>query len=278
MSLALILSSSVAASRIGGSAQSFVFAAFQIDPVLVPTVQFGTSPAKAGRGRATEAEHFREMLEDIEAVGLFPLFDIVLTGHFSSAAQVELAAAAIDRVRAASEHPSGPVVVVDPILGDHPKGLYVKPEVADALEALLLPRADWITPNVWELERLTGLSASTPQAAAHAARQLEPPALVTSVPAGEGGVGLLLVEEDAATLFVHPLRQGVPNGTGDLVTAVFAAGLIGDAGPRAAAERAARAAVEAVEAAVAWNAPELPLVVLGQRLVRPGAQVRIEAV
>jgi pyridoxine kinase len=46
--------------------------------------------------------------------------------------------------------------------------------------------------------------------------------------------------------------------------------------PIAAAERAARAATEAVNAAQDWRAPELPIVALGPRLVRPSAQMRIE--
>ena len=41
MPLALILSSFVAGSRIGGAAQQYAFAPFGIDPVLVPTVLFG---------------------------------------------------------------------------------------------------------------------------------------------------------------------------------------------------------------------------------------------
>src|SRR5258708_10245517 len=80
--------------------------------------------------------------------------------------------------------------------------------------------------------------------------------------------------EDAA-LFAHPRLAQAPNGTGDLVTASFGAGLIQGLAPRAAAERAARAASEAVQAAQDWRAPELPIVALGQRLVRPPAQLRI---
>ena len=53
MPLALILSSFVAASRIGGAAQQYVLAAHKIDPVLAPTVMFGRTPARGGRGEVT---------------------------------------------------------------------------------------------------------------------------------------------------------------------------------------------------------------------------------
>jgi pyridoxine kinase len=233
---ALILSSFVAADAIGGGAQQLALAALGWEAALVPTVVFGRSPPKGGRGRATDPEHFAAMLADVEAEGWLEA-DLVITGHFSAPEQVEAAAQALRRARPR-------LVLVDPILGDTPKGLYVKPEVAVALEALLLPLADWITPNAWELSHLTGLAAPDPAAACHAARQLEPPALVTSVPLGEDEIGLLCCETGAATLIAHPRLPQAPNGTGDLLAAVFGAGLAEGRPPVEAAAAAARAVLE----------------------------------
>jgi pyridoxine kinase len=274
MALALILSSFVAASRIGGAAQQYVLAAHGIDPVLAPTVMFGRSPARGSQGQVTAPDVFARMLADIEADAIFGMVDLVITGHFSLPEQVEIAADALARVRNASERP--PVMVVDPILGDAPGGLYVRPEVAEAVAARLLPLADWITPNLWELGHLTGGDVSDLQAAVAAARRLGKPALVTSAPAGDGETGVLFVDAEEATLFAHPRLPKGPNGTGDLVTASFGAGLVEGLTPLAAAERAARAAAEAVKAAQDWRAPELPIVALGHRLVRPTAEMRIE--
>jgi pyridoxine kinase len=274
--LALILSSFVAASRIGGSAQQYVLAAHRIDPVLVPTVMLGRNPVRGSGGQATPPELFARMLADVEADALFGMVDLVITGHFSSSEQVEIAADALARIQAASSR--APVVVVDPILGDAPKGLYVKPEVAHAVAARLIPLADWITPNLWELAHLTGAELADAAAVAAAARRLGKPALVTSSPAGADEIGLLLVEAETATLFAHPRLAGAPHGTGDLVTASFGAGLVEGLSPYAAAERAARAASETVTAAQDWASPELPIIALGERLVRPTAPLRIERV
>lgn len=272
MPLALILSSYVAASRIGGGAQQFALAAFGLDPVLIPTVMFGASPAKGGRGRATDPELFQNLIDGVESQGLLARTDLVITGHFSLPEQVEMAARVIEQVRARSPRP---LVVVDPILGDLPKGLYVKPEVAVAVAERLLPLADWITPNLWELSYLSGRPVEDAAGAAEAARALGKPALVTSVPAGEGEIGLACCGPEGTTLFAHPRLDAAPNGTGDLVTAVFAAGLaLGDA-PAVAAERAARAVAEAL-AASQGAILDLPLAELGARLVRPTASVRIE--
>lgn len=284
MPLALILSSFVAASRIGGAAQQYVLAAHKIDPVLAPTVMFGRTPARGGRGEITQPDVFRRMLGDIEADALFGMVDLIITGHFSDPEQVEIAAGVIERVRhteRADGLPKGagrPLVIVDPILGDAPKGLYVKYEVAEQVRTRLVPLADWITPNLWELGFLTDARVDTIAQAKAAARALGRPALITSAPAGEDEIGLLYVDPEESVLFAHPRQASAPNGTGDLVTASFGAGLVEGLHPRAAAARAARAAVMAVEAARVWRAPELPIVAIADRLTNPDAEVRTEAV
>jgi pyridoxine kinase len=214
------------------------------------------------------------MLADIEADAIFGMVDLVITGHFSLPEQVEIAAGVLGRVREASERP--PVMVVDPILGDAPGGLYVRPDVAEAVARRLVPLADWLTPNLWELGHLTGAPIETLEAAVAAARRLGKPAVITSAPARDGETGVLFVDAETAILFALPKLPKPPKGTGDLVTASFGAGLVEGLAPIAAAERAARAATEAVNAAQDWRAPELPIVALGPRLVRPSAQMRIE--
>lgn len=270
MPRALILSSYVAAGRIGGGAQQLALAALGIDPVLVPTVMFGASPAKGGRGRATDPELFLQLLEGVEGQGLLGCLDLVVTGHFSLPEQVLMACETIAKARANGRQPT---VVVDPVLGDHPKGLYIKPEVAQVLADRLVPLADWLTPNLWELSHLAGREVADAAGVAEAVRALGKPSLVTSVPAGEGEIGLLCCEPERTTLIAHRRADSAPNGTGDLVTAVFAAGLTRGLAPPDAAERAARAVAEAL---AAGDGGDLPLVALGERLVRPAAPVRIE--
>lgn len=274
MPQALILSSSVAASRIGGSAQVLALAALGVDPVLVPTVLFGASPAKGARGRAVDAELFADLLAGVESQGVLARCDLILTGHFSLPDQVVLAAGAIAQARAGGRTP---IVVVDPVLGDDPRGLYVKPDVAQAVAALLVPLADWITPNAWELRHLTGAAVADGAGAVAAARALGRPALITSVPTTTGEIALVCCEADTASLITHARAAHAPNGTGDLVTAVFGAGLLAGLTPAAAAERAARAVAQAVQAAAQGRLDDLPLVALGAALAHPTAAVRVTA-
>ena len=103
MPLALILSSHVASSRVGGFVQALAFAQLKVDPIVVPTVLYGRHPGHgAPGGAAVPVEAFQGVLDGVEANGLFGLVDILITGYFTSAAQVRVAAKTIDAVRAAS--------------------------------------------------------------------------------------------------------------------------------------------------------------------------------
>jgi pyridoxine kinase len=272
--LALILSSFVAASRVGGGAQALALAPFKIDTVVIPSVLFGRHPGwGAPGGGAVEVETMRAMVDGVAANSLLAQTDAVITGYFVDPAQVRFAGETIDRVRASQPFTR---VIVDPVLGDTGRGFFVSPEVCKAVKEELVPRADLVTPNLFELEYLAGASVAEAPAAIAAARRLGRPALVTSAPARDGETGALYVDETIAVLAAHRRLKTVPQGTGDLLCALWAAAWIEGLKPDAALERAVRGMAETVEAAEGWICPELPIVALGDRLVRPSAEVRIE--
>lgn len=268
--LALILSSHVAGSRVGGGAQALALAQRGVDPVHVPTVLFGRHPGwGAPGGAATPDVIFEGMLEGVEANGLFALTDVVVSGYFASAVQVQAAARAIDAVRAA-----GPGrILVDPTMGDG--RLYVQPEVAEAVAALLVPRADLLAPNAWELSHLTGAAIDAPADAVAAARTLGKPVVVSSVPL-PGEIGVVYADAEQAWLVAHPPSAEAPKGTGDLLTALLAAGLIDGLAPEAMLVQATGGVAETVAAARDWAAPELPIVAMGARLGEGSSRVRLE--
>lgn len=280
MPLALILSSFVAGSRVGGLSQSLAFAAAGVDPVLVPTVVFGRHPGWGPPGgAAVEDVVFASALEGVEAQGLFGLADVVLTGYFASPGQVEAAARAIDAVRAvtrAGAFSPRPLIMVDPILGDVHTGLYVREAVAAAVAQRLAPRADVLCPNLWELGRLSGVSPGSAQACVEAARGLCARTLVTSAPAEAGQTAVIVVEPDTACRLSHPHVQPSLHGGGDLFAALTASALVQGRTLVDAAERAAASVADVMAAAALWKAPELPIVAMGARLCQPQTVVRRE--
>jgi len=173
---------------------------------------------------------FQGVLAGIEANGVFTQAEAVIAGYFAHPDQVAAAARAIDAVKAARPEA---LIVIDPIMGDDGKGLYVKAEVARAIADLLAPRAELLTPNTWELGRLTGTVPTRPAEALEAARSLGRPALVSSIDAGRR-IGVLWTDGREAWLASHARAPTAPNGTGDLLTALFTAALVGGAtGPDA---------------------------------------------
>jgi len=231
----LILSSFVASSPVGGGAQAVALARLEVETVLAPTVLLGRHPGLGPPGGGAVAPAmFESLLAGIEANGVFARAEAVVCGYFADPAQVAAAARTIDAVRAA--RPSA-MIVIDPIMGDSVGGLYVKPEVARALAAELIPRADLIAPNAWELGRLTGTVVASPAEALAAARELGKPALVSSIPAGRA-IGVMWTDGREAWLAAHTRSAIDPKGAGDLLTALFAAALLGGATPADALETA----------------------------------------
>lgn len=282
MPLALIISSHVAASHVGGSAQASALSVFKIDAMVAPTVLYGRHPGWGPPGGAkVEPSVLEGMLAGIEANKLFGQTDLILTGYFAFPEQVAAAAQAIDAVRGAKrkgyagEAARKPLVIVDPTLGDAGKGLYVPAEVAQAVIAELVPRADIVAPNVWELSHLTGEPARDPQSALTAARRLGRPALVSSVRRGDE-IGVIYVDGDEAWMAAHPKLPIAPKGTGDLLSALFGAALLDGLTGSYALGRAVGGVAETVAAAHAAKASELPIVAMAQRLKATSPSVRLE--
>ncbi len=133
----------------------------------------------------------------------------------------------------------------DPVIGDS-GGLYVPEATAAAIRAHLMPLADVITPNRFELEWLAGKILPDNPALAEAALAFGAGhALVTSAHAMmAGSTGNLLVEKTSSTLFEHRVLDGPSNGLGDLTSALFLGRLLKGETAGQAAERATASVFE----------------------------------
>lgn len=224
----LMMSSSVAFGHVGLSAASPAVQQLGVRTTLLPTVLYSNHlglPHIAG-GPIPPGQ-LDEMIDAIDGNGWLSGHGTLLLGFMPSVAHVELAARLAARLRRMVPEAR---VVLDPILGDHPGGLYVPVEVGHALRDQLLSLADVLTPNRFELGWLTGAPTDTLAEAAQAAQLLRDKAggaVVhgTSAPVSDTETGVLSLDDDGMQLHGHPLHQGVPHGVGDIFAGFIAAGL-----------------------------------------------------
>ncbi|TGY89242.1 DUF429 domain-containing protein [Marinicauda algicola] len=258
----ILFTSLVAGSRVGGGVAASVLARRGRTPEHVPTVIFGRHPGHgAPGGGAVPDAVFEGALDGLVAHGSHGGAAAILTGYFASPAQVEAAASFVDAARAANP---GVFVLVDPICGDgtpdgSADGLYVKAETAAAVRSLLVPRADLVTPNAYELSFLTGRAIAGPQDAAEAVRSLAVPALVTSVPGTPGALGVLAVTGGEAWITETGRLERVPHGTGDLFAALALAEALDGADLKAVTRIATQRTRAAIRATLEAGARDLVL-------------------
>ena len=225
----LALSSWVAHGHVGLSAAAPALLALGHTITQLPTVRLSNHPGFPHvAGDNTEVDTLLAFISALDRNGWIHTVDTILTGYLPSAAHVDIAVDLIDRFNSAR-----PRVVVDPVLGDSPKRLYIAPEAAQALRDRLVPRADILTPNAFELSWLTNRAVTTLETAADAARDLAARApgaeiLVTSAPFEGAQTGVLAVTPSGAETFQTPRVSRdhlVPHGVGDVFSVLIAAGL-----------------------------------------------------
>ena len=214
MARVLAISSHVARGCVGLAATVPALQWLGHEVWALPTVLLASRP---GLGTLVRYDlpptDLRAMLAALEADGCWASLDAVLTGYFPSHQSVAVAAQAISRISQAN---AGALVCVDPILGDAGK-LYVAEETAEAIRDQLLPLASLATPNLFELQWLSGASPTTRDQIAETARGLGPPTVVvTSALQTRETVATLLVAGGACVERTAPARSGIPNGAGDL--------------------------------------------------------------
>jgi pyridoxine kinase len=144
---------------------------------------------------------------------------------------VTVAAKAIGRIRQANPRT---LVLIDPILGDAGR-LYVAEETAEAIRDELLPLADVATPNLFELQWLSGAAPASADDVARSARALgRPRVVVTSAAETPGEIATLLVGAGAPVERRLAWRGGIANGAGDLFAGLLLGHLLRNQSPEVA--------------------------------------------
>jgi pyridoxine kinase len=276
----LSIQSTVAYGRVGNRAAVFALERLGHDVWPIDTVAFSNHPAHGGfRGRVVPAAEVAELVEGLAARGVLGRADAVLSGYLGDAATGPVVADAVRRVRAANP---GALYCCDPVIGEVGRGVYVRPGIADVIRDELLPLADVVTPNPFELELLTGVTPATLDQARLAARALldrggheaaRPARVVVATgltpSEARGELAVLAVTAEEAWCIRHPRRAVRVWGTGDAFAALFLGAYLGRRAVRAALEHAVSALDEILTRAEAEDSDELPLVSVQDAIVRP---------
>ncbi|THG35336.1 pyridoxal kinase PdxY [Glaciibacter flavus] len=226
----LSIQSAVAYGHVGNSAAVFPLQRIGVEVVPVYTVNFSNHTGYgAWRGPVISADDVAAVLTGIEERGVFPRIDAILSGYQGSAGIAAVIVDAVARVKAANPDA---VYSCDPVMGNARSGCFVAPEIPVLLRDVVVPVADIITPNQFELGYLTGTEPDTLEstlASVDLAREMGPSTvLVTSVerPDREGGtIEMLAVDDDGAWIVQTPLLPLKANGSGDVTAALFTAHL-----------------------------------------------------
>lgn len=275
----LSIQSSVSFGHVGNSAAVFPLQRMGHEVWPINTVQFSNHTGYgAWTGQVFPAQHLSELLDGIEARGALPGCGGLLTGYMGDASIGEVVLDALARLRAVNPNA---LYCCDPVMGDEGRGVFVRADIPDFFAKRLLPVADILTPNQFELELLTGNPVTSLEEATAAARRLieRGPRLICvtslrppAVPQGE--IGTLLVSADEAYLARTPLLDFpiAPNGCGDVFAALFLGHSLREQTPSQALALSMGGLFDLLDETRRLGQRELALVAAQEKLVIPACR------
>lgn len=154
----LSIQSHVVSGYVGNKSAVFPLQLLGYDVDFINTVHFSnhTGYPKVA-GSRLEGSELVALVESMELNGLLSNYTHLLTGYIG---RVSFTQSLIEVVKKLKSLNPDLIYVCDPVLGDDSK-LYVPKELIPLYRDELLPLADVITPNDFEVEQLTGIKIRT---------------------------------------------------------------------------------------------------------------------
>ena len=272
----LSIQSSVAYGHVGNSAAVFPLQRLghEVWPVL--TVHFSNHTGYgAWRGPLLAPTDVADVINGIEDRGVLGEADAVLSGYQGDPA---VGAVILDAVARVKKLNPDAVYCCDPVMGDVGRGMFVRPGIPEFMRDTVVPQADVLTPNHFELDFLAGRTTTTLDdvlAAVDLVRDRGPrDVLVTSVlhdGLSENTLDVVAVSDEGAWAVTTPLLPITPNGGGDVTAALYLAHLWTTGSPATALERTIASVFAVLEATLAAGARELQLIAAQDAIAQPPA-------
>jgi pyridoxine kinase len=227
--LVISIQSQVVHGHVGNSAAVYPMQAEGVRVAAVPTTLLSNHPRyPTVHGRVLDAALVADLLLGVEERGLIDEASVLLTGYLGSTANADVVADFVERAREANPKL---IALCDPVIGDDGK-VYVADGILDVVRKRLVPNASFVTPNLFELELLSGVAVkdSAGVLAASAAISAQGPTGVIATgcsladtPAGQ--VETILCADGKLSRFATARLPIRPCGTGDLLAGLIAAHL-----------------------------------------------------
>jgi pyridoxine kinase len=270
----LSIQSSVAYGYVGNSAVTFPLMRMGVEVWPVITVHFSNHTGYgAWRGPLLSAADLSDVVRGIDERGVLGEVDAVLSGYQGGE---DIGEMILDAVALVKLRNPAAIYCCDPVLGDADRGCYVRPGIPELMRQRVVPAAQIITPNQFELESLTGLPTSTTVellSAADAASRLGPEVvLVTSVvreDAQPGTIDMVAVDAGGAWLVTTPRLPQAFTGSGDVTAATFLTSLLEMRDVSKALAHTAAVIYGLLEVTAASGRAELALITAQEELIHP---------
>ncbi|HQY99309.1 MAG TPA: pyridoxal kinase PdxY [Propionicimonas sp.] len=281
MTTILSIQSSVAYGHVGNSAATFPLMRLGVEVWPVITVHFSNHTGYgAWRGPLLAPSDVAEVVAGIADRGVLGRVDAVLSGYQGAAEMGAEVLRAVAMVRAAN--PSA-IYCCDPVIGDIGRGIYVRPGIPEFMRDEVVPAADVVTPNHFELDYLTGRETSTLAEVLGAAQDLRargPKVVLVTSTVLEGDhpdqINMLAVSSEGAWRVTTPRLERNFTGSGDLTAALFLAHLLNSETPGHAVGATADAVYSLLRSTSDLGSSELSLVAAQQELVDPSHHFEVE--
>lgn len=279
----LSIQSQVIYGHVGNSTAQFALQRMGHEVMALPTGLLSFHPGHGKpAARVTPADELRATVAALKRIDMLAGCQALLTGWLGSAENADAVLDAAADLRAASPRA---LWLCDPVIGDTGTGVYVAADLAIRFRDRLVPAADIVTPNQFELEWLLERRIDSLPTALEALRLMlaRGPKIVvcTSLRRADRTPGLLdtmVATADGAWLASTPDLQNVPNGGGDTFAAVFLARLLKGKSPKKAMAYAVAAVYGILRQTVTQGRREPLLVAAQSELVRPTFNPQVERV
>ena len=278
----LSIQSHVAYGHVGNASATFPMQRLGAEVWPIHTVQFSNHTGYgAWRGQVFEAGLIRDLVSGISERGVLGRCDAVLSGYQGSA---ETGAAILDAVAAVKAANPKAIYACDPVIGDVGRGVFVRSGIPEFMRDRVVPAAEIITPNLFELEWLAGESAQNLAGLKSALAKVHAMGprviLVTSYLGAETPADSLdLIASDGGRLYRvrTPRLDCNLNGAGDAIAALYLVHWLRLGDAAVALRLAASSIYGLLKATVDAGSRELVMIAAQEEFVHPSRLFEVES-